>query len=100
MLTQRNKSTLLMAGLAVVALLAAGAAVAGTTGTEFLPIYTLLSDWIGGYLGRTIAFLGMILGIGAAAMAQRPVLGLVGLFFGVLVLIIPTVLNSMLTAVI
>ena len=77
-----------------------GGATAGVTGTEFLPIFTLLSDWVNGYLGRTIAFTGMILGVGSAALAQRPVVGLIGLFFGVIVLVLPTVLNAMLTAVI
>lgn len=91
---------LLCVALAATLLFLGNAAMAGVTGVEFLPIFTLLSDWIGGYLGRTIAFTGMILGIGAAALSQRPVLGLVGLFFGILVLILPTVLNSMLGAVI
>ncbi len=95
-----QRKTFLVAAIAASALLGAGSVMAGVTGTEFLPIFTLLSDWISGYLGRTIAFTGMILGVGAAALSQRPVLGLVGLFFGVLILIVPAVLNSMLTAVI
>ncbi len=86
--------------VAAILLLITNVAMAGVTGTEFIAIYTLLSDWVSGYLGRTIAFAGMILGLGAAALSQRPVLGLVGLFFGVVVLILPTVLNAMLTAVI
>jgi conjugal transfer pilus assembly protein TraA len=86
--------------VAILLLLLTNVAVAGTTGAEFLAIYTLLSNWVSGYLGRTIAFSGMILGLGAAALSQRPVLGLVGLFFGVVVLILPTVLNAMLTAII
>ncbi|HVK54966.1 MAG TPA: TraA family conjugative transfer protein [Burkholderiales bacterium] len=96
----RKQKTLTYAAVAAILTLLATAATAGVTGTEFLPIFTLLSDWVSGYLGRTIAFTGMILGVGAAALSQRPVLGLIGLFFGVLVLVMPNVLNAMLTAVI
>ena len=45
----------------------AGAAVAGTTGTEFKPIFDLLTGWIGGYLGRTIALAAFIIGVGYGA---------------------------------
>ncbi|MES2353151.1 MAG: TraA family conjugative transfer protein [Pseudomonadota bacterium] len=95
-----KQKTLAYIAIAATLTFLATTATAGVSGAEFLPIFTLLSDWIGGYLGRTIAFTGMILGVGAAALSQRPVLGLVGLFFGVVVLVMPTVLNAMLTAVI
>ena len=96
----KHHKPLFYVALAAILALAANAAMAGVTGAEFLPAYTLLTGWIDGYLGRTLAVGAMILGIGTAAFAQRPLLGLSGLFIGMVVLILPAVLNAMLGAVI
>ena len=78
----------------------AGAAVAGTTGTEFKPIFDLLTGWIGGYLGRTIALAAFIIGVGYRAFKQNGLIALGGILFAIFILIIPGVLNSMLAATI
>ena len=44
--------------------LAAGSALAGTTGTEFQTMYTTLLNWATGYLGKSIAIAAFILGAG------------------------------------
>ncbi|MCX7149532.1 MAG: hypothetical protein NTY05_09010 [Rhodocyclales bacterium] len=41
--------------LTIVLTLAAGSALAGTTGTEFQTMYTTLLNWATGYLGKSIA---------------------------------------------
>lgn len=86
----------------VLAVLAAtpGLALAGTTGAEFQPMFQLLTDWIGGYLGRSIAIGAFIIGVGYGAFAQRYLVALGGIFVALLVLIVPQVLNGMLTATI
>lgn len=84
----------------VVLSLATGVAHAGTTGAEFQPMFTLLTDWIGGYLGRSIAIGAFIIGVGYGAFAQRYLVALGGIFVALLVLIVPQVLNNMLTATI
>lgn len=77
-----------------------GHALAGTTGAEFQPMFQLLTDWIGGYLGRSIAIGAFIIGVGYGAFAQRYLVALGGIFVALLVLIVPQVLNGMLTATI
>ncbi len=95
----QSRSLLALALVAALALFAS-LANAGTTGAEFQPMFTLLSDWIGGYLGRAIAIGAFIIGVGYGAFAQRYLVALGGIFVALLVLIVPQVLNGMLTATI
>jgi hypothetical protein len=53
-LTPTRSSTVAPA-LGLVLMLAAGAALAGTTGTEFQTMYTTLLNWATGFLGKSIA---------------------------------------------
>ena len=50
--------------IALVLTLAAGSALAGTTGTEFQTMYTTLLNWATGFLGKSIAIAAFILGAG------------------------------------
>ncbi len=100
-LQQAHRGVALMGAIALVALAwAPGNALAGTTGAEFQPMFQLLTDWIGGYLGRSIAIGAFIIGVGYGAFAQRYLVALGGIFVALLVLIVPQVLNGMLTATI
>ncbi len=49
------RRTTVLAPVALVLALAAGSALAGTTGTEFQTMYTTMLNWATGYLGKAIA---------------------------------------------
>ena len=57
-LSPRQHTTLLALGLlalVVTLMLVSHPTLAGTGGAEFNPLYTKLSDWMTGYLGRVVA---------------------------------------------
>ena len=67
--------------LALVLTLAAGSALAGTTGTEFQTMYTTLLNWATGFLGKSIAIAAFILGAGIGIARSSPIPALVGVVF-------------------
>jgi len=85
---------------AVLLTLAAGSALAGTTGTEFLSMYTTLLNWANGYLGKSIAIAAFILGAGIGIARSSPIPALVGVVFALFMVYIPTIIDSIMTAVI
>jgi len=89
-------SLFLLSMLALVSL----SAHAGTTGTEFQTLYTTLLDWISGYLGKSIAIAGFIIGAGMGIARQNPVPALVGVVFALFMIYVPTIIDSIMTAVI
>ena len=86
----------------VVVLLAlvAGSAIAGTTGTEFQTIYATLLNWARGYLGKSIAIAAFILGAGIGVARSSPIPALVGIVFALFMVYVPTIIDSIMTAVI
>lgn len=93
-----SRSLLAAAAIGIGALSVATLSHAGTTGTEFQIVYDTLTDWVNGYLGRTIAFsfliLGLMVGIARQSLIAIAVSGACG--FGLL--IAPTVLDNILSA--
>jgi len=83
----------------VLALLA-GSALAGTTGTEFQTIYSTLLNWATGYLGKSIAIAAFILGAGIGVARSSPIPALVGVVFALFMVYVPTIIDSIMTAVI
>ncbi|HVA40171.1 MAG TPA: hypothetical protein VNF49_05865, partial [Candidatus Binataceae bacterium] len=57
-----RSTTASKATVALLLTLAAGSALAGTTGTEFQTMYTTLLNWATGFLGKSIAIAAFILG--------------------------------------
>lgn len=45
---------------------------AGTTGTEFLPVYDKIKDLAEGYLGKAFAAAAFLIGLGAGAFKGSP----------------------------
>ena len=86
----------LAAGLALVA----GAAHAGTTGSEFQTMYTTMLDWARGYLGKSIAIAAFILGAGVGIARSSPIPALVGIVFALFMVYVPTIIDTIMTAVI
>ena len=88
------------ATLALVLTLAAGSALAGTTGTEFQSMYTTLLNWVNGFLGKSIAIAAFILGAGIGIARSSPIPALVGVVFALFMVYVPTIIDSIMTAVI
>ena len=85
---------------ALVLILLAGSALAGTTGTEFQTIYATLLSWATGYLGKSIAIAAFILGAGIGVARSSPIPALVGVVFALFMVYVPTIIDSIMTAVI
>jgi len=76
------------------------AAMAGTSGAEFGPLYNLVTGWSTGYLGRTLAIAAFLVGaiVGFAKSTAMP--ALVGIVFAVLFAIGPGIIDGIASAVI
>ena len=85
---------------ALVLALIAGSALAGTTGTEFQTIYATLLNWATGFLGKSIAIAAFILGAGIGVARSSPIPALVGVVFALFMVYVPTIIDSIMTAVI
>ena len=95
-----RRSPAIATAVAVVLTLAAGSALAGTTGTEFQTMYTTLLNWATGYLGKSIAIAAFILGAGIGIARSSPIPALVGVVFALFMVYVPTIIDSIMTAVI
>lgn len=86
--------------VAVLLALLAGSALAGTTGTEFQTVYSTLLNWATGFLGKSIAIAAFILGAGIGVARSSPIPALVGIVFALFMVYVPTIIDSIMTAVI
>ena len=84
----------------VVLLLAAGSALAGTTGSDFQSLYTTLLNWVSGYLGKSIAIAAFIVGAGIGIARSSPIPALVGVVFALFMIYVPNIIDGIMTAVI
>jgi conjugal transfer pilus assembly protein TraA len=89
-----------VASVALIFMLTAGAAYAGTTGTEFETLYDTLLSWATGFLGKSIAIAAFILGAGIGIARSSPIPALVGVVFALFMVYVPTIIDSIMTAVI
>lgn len=98
----KNERTIMKKNLSlclVLGLLSASA-FAGTTGTEFQELYDLVHDWATGYLGRAIALIFLLVGLGMG-IVRGSIMGAVGCLAAAMCLLIaPSVVEGILTAVI
>jgi conjugal transfer pilus assembly protein TraA len=97
-LTMNSSNKKMAFGLAL--MLAAGAVVAGTTGAEFLSLYTLVFGWTTGYLGKAIAIGAFLIGAFAGFAKSTIMPALIGLGFALLFAIGPGVIDGIVTALI
>ncbi len=82
---------LLLLGLAAVYI---GSALAGTGGSEFSDLYTKLSDWMTGYLGRVISAVFIIIGL-VAGVTRGSIMGFVfGVAAGTGLFLAPNVIDA------
>ena len=94
------RSTPVVTSITLVLALAAGSAFAGTTGTEFQSMYTTLLNWVNGFLGKSIAIAAFILGAGVGIARSSPIPALVGIVFALFMVYVPTIIDTIMTAVV
>lgn len=98
MLKINKSNTNLM--LIIAGLFAVAVAQAGTTGTEFEELHTLLTGWANGYLGKALAVAAFLFGAGYGVAKQTIVPAILGIVFALVFAIGPGVIEGMLTATI
>ncbi len=76
------------------------AAFAGTDGTEFQLLYETVSGWASGYLGRAIALIFLLVGLGVGVIRGSIVGALACIASAMALLVAPSVVEGILTAVI
>ena len=86
--------------LILLTFVAVSPAFAGTTGTEFQTMYTTLLNWATGFLGKSIAIAAFILGAGIGIARSSPIPALAGIVFALFMVYVPTIIDSIMTAVI
>jgi conjugal transfer pilus assembly protein TraA len=100
-LSPRQHTALLALGLlalVVTLMLVSHPSFAGTGGAEFNPLYTKLSDWMTGYLGRVVAAVFIIVGL-VAGVARGSVMGFVfGVAAGTGLFLAPNVIDATVSA--
>ncbi|MBK1717302.1 TraA family conjugative transfer protein [Thiocystis violacea] len=90
---------LLLVAVALAPMLAfAGEGTGDTTGTEFQVVYTLITGWMTGLLGKIIAVSFILVGLVAGVMRQSIMGFVVGVAAGVGMLVAPNVINTLFTA--
>ena len=94
----RPQSNIVIVGMALA--LSATAASAGTTGTEFQALHTLLTGWTEGFLGKALAIAAFLFGAGMGVAKQTVVPAILGIVFALVFSVGPSIINSMMTAVI
>lgn len=86
--------------IALTALVASSPVLAGTDGTEFQDLYTMVKGWTNGYLGRSIALVFLLIGLGVGVI-RGSIISAVGCIAAAMCLLIaPSVIESIISAVI
>lgn len=96
--TRKTNKIALLAGVGLI--MAASLAQAGTTGTEFQALHTLLTGWASGYLGKSLAVAAFLFGSGYGVAKQTIVPAILGIVFAIVFSVGPGVIDGMLTATI
>jgi len=91
----RNK-LVAMAAMAVIAVIAImpSFAHAATTGVEFQGVYDFVYNAATGYLGRAIAIIGGLIGMGYGAASGKVLPAVVGVMLAIFGALGPTIINS------
>jgi conjugal transfer pilus assembly protein TraA len=71
---------------------------ASTTGAEFQGIYDMIVAWANGYLGRTLAILAFVIGLGLGVARSTPIPAIAGLVFALFVAFGPGIIDGIVTA--
>ena len=70
----------------------------GTGGTEFQAFYNFVYNAGTGYLGRSIAIVGGLIGLGIGAATGKGMPALIGIFLAIFGVLGPTIVNALFTS--
>jgi len=70
----------------------------GTGGTEFQAFYDFVFAAATGYLGRSIAIVGGLIGLGIGAATGKGIPALIGIFLAIFGVLGPTIVNALFTS--
>ena len=88
----------LIAVILLVAILSPALVVAGTADTEFQPLYQKFIDWVGGYLGKTLAVGALIGGLFIGIVKQSPLPAIAGIAAAIFAAYGPLVIEGLIGA--
>lgn len=71
-----------------------GAAMASTTGGDFQAVYDFVFEAATGYLGRAIAIVGGLIGLGIGAATGKALPAIIGIILAIFGALGPTIINS------
>lgn len=92
---------LLMLAFAVLPGIASAASIGvggGTGGTEFQAFYDFIYEAATGYLGRSIAIVGGLIGLGIGAGTGKALPAIIGVFLAIFGVLGPTIVNAVFTS--
>jgi len=93
-----HRTGLVVALVSVLIVMMAPDTLAGTGGTEFSNVWTLLTGWVEGLLGRIIAIVFVLVGL-VAGVVRGSIMGFVlGIASGVGLFAAPTIITNIVTA--
>lgn len=77
--------------------LVSSAAVAGTGGTEFDAMYTMVRDWTEGTLGKLLAVAAFLIGMGMGIVKQSIIAIVLGIGFALALAYAPGIIDAVFT---
>lgn len=89
-----STSRLMLMMAAILAFCVPDVLYAATTGVEFQGLYDFVYGAATGYLGRAIAIVGGLIGLGFGAASGKPVIAIVGIVLAVFGALGPTIVNT------
>lgn len=98
MMKVNSKWKVLLVLVLVAAVLAPALALAGTADTEFQPLYQKFIDWVGGYLGKTLAIGALIGGLFIGIIRQSPLPAVAGVGAAIFAAYGPIVIQGLIGA--
>jgi len=94
----KTKNAVKNYGLMVALLgLVAGAASAGTGGTEFDTMYQMVVDWTEGTLGKLLAVTAFLIGMGMGVIRQSILAVVLGIAFALTLAYAPQIIDAVFT---
>ena len=93
-----RRSLLAIGGALALVAVSATPVLAGTGGTEFDTVYTTISGWATGTLGKLLALAAVLVGLGIGIVRQSVVGFVVGLGMAIGIYQAPTVVGAIVTA--
>jgi len=85
----------ILPGIALASTLGSGG---GTGGTEFQTFYTFIYSAATGYLGRSIAIVGGLIGLGIGAGMGKALPAVMGVFLAIFGVLGPAIINALFTS--